>query len=550
MHTFRTAKTAAISLVAGGVALGVVTPASAASGPVTERYAGRAGAQVAELSLFGRSATFGSAVSDSSLEAIEHQLSATATGVGTDLAPETRSVARFGDPGASGGTSCATPRLGAVLARARSGAQNTDALTPDLQTAPACGSSRVTGTPSAFTAESNGGRTQLSVRLPDALQSLVGTVAGQMAPATLATPVGDLVKAGTAADTVSAQAVGTLNGVLGRIAPGVALPMMEPHQTVATLLQRLRNGDLLHIDLASATARNAADATTYVTEALSQGGVIDVLPGFQGQDSAPLLRITIARSRASVPVDRASATVTPVVDNPLVRIESDLLGTLPVAGPPVVAGLVHGVPLAGLPGADLPVAGGLLGGGLPLDKLVAGLGLHSGAGYLEIGPGQSLSVLCDGAVAALCSEIGVSAAKAPATLPGGVTHAEASTVTVHLFKALDSLTPGAHLGTALAQPAATRALSAPDGVSMGDVTGIPGIRLVAGGVVAEAGGTRVLAADTTAPAAGPTGQAAVDPTPAGNLPHTGGRPFSPAAAPALVGSSVALGCCSRRRRRA
>lgn len=514
MHTIRSVTTAAVSVVAGGVALGLVPSAAATAGALSERFAGRAGAQVAEVSLFGRSTTFGSAMSDSSLDAVGGQLSATATGVGTGLVPETRSVARFGDAGAVGGTNCATPRLGSVLSRARSGAAGTDAPVPDIEVAPACGSSRVTGTPSAFSAESSGGGTGLTVRVPDVLQSWVRTIGGQLAPGTLAAPV----------------------------------------------------GDLLHIDLPSATARTAGDAKAYLTEAVSQGGVIDVLPGFRGPDLPPLLRITITPSRAAVPVDRASTTAAPTVANPLVRIESDLLGTLPVAGPPVLGGLVHGVPLSAVPGGTLPVVGGLLGGGLPLDRLVPALGLRSGSGYVELGPGQNLSVLCDGPTAALCTEIAVSEAKAPATLPGGATHAEASTVTVHLFKRLDGLVPGTSLGTALARPAAMKALAdAPDGVSMGDVTGIPGIRLVAGGVVAEGGGARVLPAEITAaavpssPASAPapaavaavSASAPADPTaPAGNLPHTGGEPFNRAAGPALIGSSVALGSLSRRRRRA
>jgi hypothetical protein len=157
-------------------------------------------------------------------------------------------------------------------------------------------------------------------------------------------------------------------------------------------------------------------------------------------------------------------------------------------------------------------------------------------------------------MAALCSEIAVSPAKAPVSLPGGAARAEASTVTAHLFRGLDSLAPGTNPGTALAGPAAMKALAdAPHGLTMGDVTGIPGIRLVAGGVVAEAGGARVLPAGITALAVTSAAAAVAAPAdpapPAGNLPHTGGAPFSPAAAPALVGASVALGSLSRRRRR-
>ena len=129
---------------------------------------------------------------------------------------------------------------------------------------------------------------------------------------------------------------------------------MEPHQTVGSLLDRLQSSELVRIDLATATARNGADAKTYLAEALSDGGVIDVLPGFRGAGTAPLLRMTIARSRAAVPVERSSMQAAPSVENAVVRVESDLLTSLPVAGPPVVDGLVHGLPLAGLPGGNLP----------------------------------------------------------------------------------------------------------------------------------------------------------------------------------------------------
>ena len=566
MHTPRTLKTATASLLAAGtlsVAIGL--PAASAAAPVSEQYAARAGAQVAELSLLGRGAVFGSALTDSALEAVGRQLSATATGTGTDLSPGSRSVARFGDDAARGGDACADAPLGPALTRARPAlAAGQGRTLPTLTVAPACGASKVTGTADTFTAESTGGATRLKVQLPEAMKALVGQATAALSPAALSTPVGDLVKQAAAttgtgstaggatqsAAPAAGRALGTLNGVLGKIAPGVAAPVMEPRQTVGAMLQRLGSSDLVHIDLATATARNGADPKAFLAEALAEGGVIDVLPGFRGAGSAPLLRLTITRSHVAVPVDRASLQAAPVVDNAVVRVESDLLGSLPVAGPPVVNGLVHGVPLAGLPGATLPIAGGFLGGNLPLDQLVAGLGLRSGQGFVEVGPGQSLSVLCDGAVAPLCSEISVGAAKAPVTLPSGATHAESSTVTVHLFKALDNLAPGTSLGTVLAQPAVTRALqaAAPAPLGIGNPTGIPGIRLVTGGVVAEAGGTRVLGAETVAapvaPPAAPATQA-----PARDLPHTGGTPFGPATAPLLLGAGGALATLLRRTRR-
>jgi hypothetical protein len=517
------------SVTSSALAVGAVSVALAASGasasslPLAERYAARAGAQVAELSLLGRTAVFGSAVTDSSLDAVGRVLSATATGTGTDLSPATQSVARFGDSGATGGDSCAATPLGPAVAAARTKLPAADAgALPAIDAAPACGRSTVSGTPEVFNAESTGGATRIRVRLSDALKQLVGTATASLSPETLATPVGDLVKqaapvagapsAPTASAVEAGHVVATLNGVIGRLAPGVALPAMEPQQTVGTMLQRLQGSDLLHIDMATATARNGGDARAYLAEALSDGGTIDVLPEFRGAGTAPLLRLTISRSRASVPVDRSSLHAVPVVENAVVRVQSELLD-----------------------------------GGLPSEKAVAALGLRSGAGFVEVGPGQSLPVLCDGAVAPLCSEVSVGAAKPPATLPNGATRAEASTVTVHLFKGLDGVTSGGTLGTVLAQPAVAKALqaAAPAEAAAGRPTDIPGVRLVSGGVVAEAGGARVLG-EQAVQAPTSSDDVASPAAPVKNLPHTGGQPYSPVTAPVLLGGAAVLARLTRR----
>ncbi|MEW6475323.1 MAG: hypothetical protein AB1679_23960 [Actinomycetota bacterium] len=552
------------ALTAGALSVALAASgASASSAPVAERYAGRAGAQVAQLSLLGRDAVFGSAVTDSSLDAVGRLLSATATGTGTDLSPATRSVARFGDTTAPGGDNCAAVPLAPAVAAARANlpAAQTGIL-PTVEAAPACGRSSVTGTADTFTAESTGGVTRIRIQLSEALKQLVGTATASLSPETLATPVGDLVQqvAPAAASTVSpssataqaGQVIATLNGVIGRVAPGVVLPAMEPRQTVGAMLKRLQSSDLVHINLATATARNGADARAYLAEALSEGGTLDVLPEFRGAGTAPLLRLTISRSRAAVPVDRSSLAAAPVVENAVVRVQSDLLGTLPIAGPPVVDGLVHGLPLASVPGGNLPVANGLLGGGLPFERVVSGLGLRSGAGFVEVAPGQSLSVLCDGPVAPLCSEITVGAAKAPVTLPNGATRAEASTVTAHLFKGLDTLSPGTNLGTVLAQPALTKALQAvvPGESAFGSPSEVSGVRLVSGGVVAEAGGSRVLGVQAEQAPTSPETAAPPAPEPVKTLPRTGGQPFSPVTAPFLLGGAAVLGGLARRSRRA
>lgn len=543
------------SLVAGTLAAAVQS-ASATPFPVAERYAARAGAQVAEISVLGRTVAVGSAITDSSLEAIGRRLSATATGTGADVSPATRSVARFNDATATGGRKCAALPIAAAAGElvpdtARASASRD---LPVVDASPVCGAASVVGDADGFRAESIGGGTRIAVKLPETLQSLVGRATGRLGPRTMATPVGDLVHPPAPLTAEATKAIGALNGVLGSIVPGVTLPVMEPHQTVANLLDRLKAGDLLHVDLAQATASNSVDAGSYLAEALSDGGVIDVLPGFRGDGTAPLVRMTITRSRAVVPIERSSTKAAPVADNAVVRIESRLLGTLALAGPPVVDGLVHGLPLSAVPGGSLPVAGGVLGGGLPLDRVVSGLGLRSGAGFVEVGPGQDVSLLCDGALAPLCSEVSVGAAKAPVLLPNGATRSESSTVTMHLFKSIDSLAPGTGLGTALATPAVTSATSAetPAGAAPPGTTPIPGVRLVTGGAVAEAGGARVLGAETvrTAEAAPPAAEG-VPPAapPAPTLPRTGGRPFTSAAAAAFIASSLAIGALARLARR-
>lgn len=551
------------ALTASAVAVGALSvlvagPSASAAGPtMDERYAARAAAQVARLSLLGRDAAFGSAVTDSSLDAVSRLLSATATGTGTDLSPATRSVARFNDSAATGGDSCAVPELGPAVEAARANLPAAEAgLLPTVEVAAACGRSTVTGTPDAFTAESIGGMTRIRVQLSDALRQMVGSATASLSPETLATPVGDLVEQArqvpeatphsSGVSTKVEGVVAALNGVIGRLAPGVALPAMEPSQTVGALLQRLQHADLVRIHMATAVARNGGDARTILAEALSDGGTIDVLPEFRGAGTAPLLRMRISSSRAAVPIDRASLAAAPAVENAVVRLESDLLSELPLAGPPVIDGLVHGLPLAAIPGGHLPVVNGLLGGGLGFDRVVTELGLRSGAGFVEVRPGQSLSVLCDGAVAPLCSEITVGAAKQPVTLPSGATRAESSTVTVHLFKNLHAL-GGVSLGTVLAQPAVAQALASvvKEENSVGSPSDVSGIRLMSGGVQAEAIGNRVLGlrAETTM-------QSDENPQPAGSpvptLPRTGGQPVSPLTAPVLFAGAFMLVRLTRR----
>src|SRR5437867_12143770 len=112
------------------------------------------------------------------------------------------------------------------------------------------------------------------------------------------------------------------------------------------------------------------------------------------------------KSSAKVAIDRTKMQPEATAENTLVRIESALLPDLGLSSLPIVGGLLGST---GLPvvGSVVPVINGLLGGipaAIPgqvtqllgFDATVKGLGLNAGAGYVELGPGMSLSVLCDG----------------------------------------------------------------------------------------------------------------------------------------------------------
>ena len=166
-----------------------------------------------------------------------------------------------------------------------------------------------------------------------------------------------------------------------------------------------------------ATARNAGDLQSYISQAVSEGGAIDILPDLLGSGKS-LLKINILKSSAKVSVDRNTMQVVPEARSHPVRIESALLPDLGLSSLPLVGGLLGST---GLPVVDsvvpmvngllggVPVADGILGGLLGFDATVKGLGLTMGDGYVELGPGMSLSILCDGLVAPLCTEISVGA---------------------------------------------------------------------------------------------------------------------------------------------
>ena len=244
--------------------------------------------------------------------------------------------------------------------------------------------------------------------------------------------VGGLLGANPTAAVTQAlpQVNGLLQGVLGNLSLPVVgnltqtldlnalAPALDPAKTVDGLLASLENGDIIRIDLGVSTARNAGDLSSYISQAVSEGGAIEILPNLLGSGKA-LLKIDIMKSSAKVSIDRNKMMPEASAENTLIRIESALLPDLGLSSLPIVGDLLGttGLPVvdsvvpmvSGLLGG-VPVADGILGGLLPFDATVKGLGLKAGDGYIELGPGMSVSLLCDGLVAPLCTEISVGAA--------------------------------------------------------------------------------------------------------------------------------------------
>ncbi len=360
---------------------------------------------------------------------------------------------------------------------------------------------------------------------------------------------------------LSLPVVGNAGGVLDL---NTLAPVLNPTQTVDSLLKGLEEGDLVRINLGVATASNRGDLSTYLSQAVSEGGTIDVLPSFLGADK-PLLKITIAKSSAKVAVERAGVKPEGATENTIVRIESALLPNLGLSSLPVVGDLLGST---GLPVVDsvVPVVGGLLGGVpvadnvlgglLGLDATVKGLGLKSGAGYIEVAPGTSVSLLCDGPVAPLCTEISVGGVKAPEVMADGRTRVESSAATIHLFKGLGSLgldglpvLGNLNLGTILGSDVlggVLAPLTSAAGLNLGEASNVPGIKVSLAHAVAEAGGTKVMGAvQENARELAPVAAAPVS---APMLPRTGGLPVDAAAIPALLGASAGLRALVRRRR--
>jgi hypothetical protein len=507
----------------GAVALvlaAVVAPA--ANGAVTrvetDQFSGVASAQALDLSLLGRKLTFGIASADSAANVVANTLNQKASGIGTLLSPKTAITAAQGEKPAEGGRACFQPPLGEALA----GANLPSLLIGEV----ACGEAITKGDVNSFEAIGTGtvaslklNATQILKPALDVLQPLLGTVGN--------TPVGELLKA---TDAPAKTAVSTLNGVLGSLLGqgSVVLPTLEPSQTVQTVVDRLQDADLLRVNIGNAIAKNTGTADTFVSESLAQGGTIEVLPAFRGLGLPPLLKITTGESGASVTYNRGEAKGVGSAKNTLVRIESELLPTL-------------GLGQIGLAGLK------------PLETLTGTLGIKGGPGFIELAPGQNVTLFCDGALGvlgALCTEISVGTPK-ETKLPDGGIKEESAGVSVHLFKGLNSLVPGLALGSILGNAALDTVLAPLNGaagLSLGEKTDVPGIRLALAQTVAQAGGTKVMGQVEERQRAAAAEAPVAAPVPAAALPRTGGLPFSTAAIPALLGLSLGAGTYLRRRR--
>lgn len=595
--------------VAGGAALlaaALIAPAGVAHAEtqtVTDQYGASASSQVVDLHLLGQKMSFGTADVTSTLDAVTKQVAAEARGLGTMLVPASQAIARFNDP-ASVNKACALPQVEQVtglLSGTTDGLQlpivgdlaggigglSLGGLLPRIDINVGCAEANVGGNADSFLAESVGGLLQVHVGLPEAVSGLASTAKGLLDGVGGLSVVDGLL--GNA--TQNAAPIASVNEVLGSVlgAGGILggvpvvgpatsalnlnaiAPALDPATTVDGLLSSLEDGDLIRIDLGVATARNAGDLQSYISQAVAEGGSIDILPNLLGGGKS-LLKINILKSSAKVSVDRNTMQVMPEAAHTTVRIESALLPDLGLSSLPIVGDLLGstGLPVVdsvvpmvnGLLG-NVPVADGILGGLLPFDATVKGLGLTAGDGYIELGPGMSVSLLCDGIVAPLCTEISVGAVKDPVPTANGGMRVESSAVTIHALKGLNSLTSSLpivgplldntlNLGTILGNGSPIGGLvsglvGGSTGLALGEPTDVPGIKISLAHAVAEAGGAKVMGA--TEERARDLEPVAAAPIAAPSLPRTGGLPVDATAIPVLLGASAGLRSVVRRRRR-
>ena len=585
------------------LAAALIAPAGVAHAnthTVTDQYGAGASSQVVDLHLLGRHVSFGAADVTSTLDAVAKQVNAEAKGLGTMLVPASQAIARFNDP-ASVNKACALPQVeqitgmlsgttqglqlpvvGGLLDSVGGGTLSLGGLLPKLDINVGCAEANVGGNADSFLAESVGGLLQVHVGLPEAVSGLASTAKGLLSGVGGLSVVDGLLGNATQNAAPIASVNQVLSSVLGAggilgglpvVGPATSAlnlnaiaPALDPATTVDGLLSSLEDGDLIRIDLGVATARNAGDLQSYISQAVSEGGSIDILPNLLGGGKS-LLKINIMKSSAKVAIDRNKMMPEASAENTLVRIESALLPDLGLSSLPIVGGLLGStglpvvdsvVPMVGGLLGGVPVADGVLGGLLPFDATVKGLGLTAGDGYIELGPGMSVSLLCDGLVAPLCTEISVGAAHDPVPTANGGMRVESSAVTIHALKGLGSLGVAGlpvlgnlNLGTILGNDLLGGVLApltgGATGLSLGEASNVPGIKISLAHAVAEAGGTKVMGA--TEERARDLEPVAAAPIAAPSLPRTGGLPVDATAIPVLLGASAGLRSVVRRRRR-
>ena len=606
--------------VGGGAALlaaALVLPASGALANQTvqkQEFGAASSAEILDIHLLGRHIAVGQASVSSTLDAVNKNIQAEAKGIATMLVPAASVVARFNDAAAPGGKACVAglDQVTNLLGSATNGAglPLLGGLLPKLDLNLGCGTATMGGDITTdFFADATGGLVSIKLAMPEVVKGLAGTVrnlvgglgTGNVGLGTLTSVLNGVPVAGDVVNQLGT--LGLVDGLLGNLLGGAGaasltdgLPIvsdlaaldqvtgllnldmlsgvMNPTTTVDNLLAGLEKGDLLKINLGVASARNAGSVNEFLSTAIAEGGSIEILPGFGGilgsADKAndALLKIEIAKSTASVQMI-AGAEPTAHADSTIVRVSSPILPDLSMvtnllSGVPVVNGLIGSTGLLAADNSLVGTVNGLVGGVpvvgnlLGFDATVKALGLNAGPGYIEVAPGMSVSILCDGLVAPLCSEISVGAVKPAEKLANGRTRIESSVATIHLLKGLDTLGAGlpvvgdllggvglgsilgSDLVGGLLQPVLGTA-----GLSLGEKSDVAGIKLSLGHAMAEAGGVRVMGStEEQAREAAPGASAPVD-IPA--LPRTGGLPLA-AAVPMLLGASAGLRILIGRRR--
>jgi hypothetical protein len=450
---------------------------------------GRAEGRAVSATLFGRPVDFGA--SKAAREWRDGRVVVSAEGVGTSvLADRTTSAAELGAPG--GGRRCATPAPGLLALPGVS-------TLPAVEAGAACGEADAAGDAGVFRATGTGGGTSLGVAVPAVLRD--GLAGLRSVPDPAALPLG-----------------------LGALLPGRSLD---------GLLDQIGKSELARVSFGTSTSRTVNDPTGFLSDSLAHGGTIDLLPGLLGA-AGPLARISVSDSGASVRVDRGAERAVARVTNPVVRIESPVLDQLGLSGLP---GLLPGGAVAGLIGPAAATDPAQAGGALS----TAGA-----SGFVELRPGQRLSLLCQGPLTMLCTEVAVAPAQGPSSTADGRTAVSAATVSVRMLQV--PAAGGIELVTGAAQAEAGPAGAA--GPVAAAASGADGAgRILAAGLesaapspAASAGPGSASAGAPASPAGGASG--------AGTLPRTGGLPFNPALVPAALLGSVGLAASRLRLGRA